>query len=134
MKEGIALYRFPAPLSEQEDQSACGWHAAKRRGVVDDDDGEMMEALEITEEGEQESDVGGRVFIDAVQADEGVEDEQARAECGDCEGDPQHRTVGRRTQYLRTRQRACRRPTRAICNDQAASGFERPGIRGLAKM
>ena len=52
-------------------------------GVVDDDDGELMVALEMTEEGEQGSDLGGRILIDAVQADEGIEDEQARAESGD---------------------------------------------------
>ena len=32
-------------------------------GVVDDDDGELMVALEMTEEGEQGSDLGGRILI-----------------------------------------------------------------------
>lgn len=52
-------------------------------GVVDDNDGELMLALEVAQKGEQGSDLGGRVFIAAMQADEGVEDEQARPESGD---------------------------------------------------
>ena len=61
-------------------------------GVVDDDDGELMLALKIAQKGEQGSDLGARVLIDAMQADEGVEDEQARPIGGD--GVFEHGAIG----------------------------------------
>lgn len=44
-------------------------------GVVDQQDSGFEAALQLAQEGEQGRDIGGGVFIDAVQADEGIEDE-----------------------------------------------------------
>ena len=47
--------------------------------MVDDGDGELMLALEVAQKGEQGSDLGGRILVDAMQADEGVEDQLSAA-------------------------------------------------------
>jgi hypothetical protein len=44
--------------------------------VVDDDEGEIVAAVELAQEAEQGRDFGGAVLVDAVQADEGIEDEE----------------------------------------------------------
>ena len=45
--------------------------------VMHQDDGDAVSALEFAQVGEQRRDLAGGVLVDAVQADEGVEDEQA---------------------------------------------------------
>jgi len=45
-------------------------------GVMDDDHGEAEETLEFAEVGEDRGDIGRSVFVDAVQANEGVEEEE----------------------------------------------------------
>jgi hypothetical protein len=45
-------------------------------GMVDEDDGGLMVALQTTQVVEQRSHLGGDVFVDAMEADEGVEDEE----------------------------------------------------------
>ena len=57
--------------------------AATLAGVVDDGDGNRVAALQVAQEGEHRRDLAAGVFIDAVQADERIEDEQARLEGGD---------------------------------------------------
>jgi hypothetical protein len=58
--------------------------AGRRRGsailarVMDDDDGEIELALQSPEISEEGRDIAGVVFVDPVQADEGVEEQQAR--------------------------------------------------------
>lgn len=44
--------------------------------VVDESDGELELALQVAEETQEAGDFGGVVFIDAVKADEGVEQEE----------------------------------------------------------
>lgn len=65
---GVELRRAAQSLAVAEASGAL-------LGVVDDDDGEMMLTLEMAQKGEQGSDLGGRVFIAAMQSDEGIEDE-----------------------------------------------------------
>jgi len=45
-------------------------------GMMDDRHGDAMTALQLTQEGEQRCDIAADIFIDAVQAHEGIEDEQ----------------------------------------------------------
>ena len=45
--------------------------------VVDDHDGKIVSALELAQEGEQLGDIAGVVFIFAVKAHQGVEQQQA---------------------------------------------------------
>ena len=45
-------------------------------GVMDDDDGEVEAALQFAQEGKQSGDLGGVVLVEAVEADEGIEDEE----------------------------------------------------------
>ena len=52
-------------------------------GVVDDDDGDGVAALQLAQTGEQRRHFAAGVLIDAMQAHEGIEDEQARAPFGD---------------------------------------------------
>ena len=52
-------------------------------GVVDDDDGDGVAALQLAQIGEQRRHFAAGVLIDAMQAHEGIEDEQARAPFGD---------------------------------------------------
>ena len=52
-------------------------------GVMDQHDREREAALQLAQVGEQRGDLRGGVLIDAMQADEGIEDEQERAEGGD---------------------------------------------------
>jgi hypothetical protein len=51
-------------------------------GVVDDDDGDGVAALQLAQIGEQRRHFAAGVLIDAMQAHEGIEDEQARAPFG----------------------------------------------------
>jgi hypothetical protein len=44
-------------------------------GVVDEEHGGVEVALEVAQVGEHRRDLGRRVLIDAVQADEGIEHE-----------------------------------------------------------
>ena len=52
-------------------------------GVVDDDDGDGVAALQLAQIGEQRRHFAAGVLIDAMQAHEGIEDEQARVQFGD---------------------------------------------------
>ena len=52
-------------------------------GVVDDDDGDAVAALQLAQIGEQRRHLAAGVLIDAMQAHEGIEDEQARLQLGD---------------------------------------------------
>jgi len=49
-------------------------------GVVGDDDGEVEFTLERAQVGEEGGDIAGAVFVDAMEAHEGVEHEQSRPE------------------------------------------------------
>ena len=44
--------------------------------MINHDNGEAEETLEFAEVGEDRGDIGGSVFVDAVQANEGVEEEE----------------------------------------------------------
>ena len=57
--------------------------AATLAGVVDDGDGNRVAALKIAQEGEHRRHFAAGVLIDAVQADERIEDEQPRLQGGD---------------------------------------------------
>ena len=50
---------------------------------MDDDDGEVVLALELTEVGEQAGDVSGVVLVATMESNEGVEQEQPGGEGGD---------------------------------------------------
>ena len=52
-------------------------------GMVDDGDGDGVAALQFAQEGEQRGDLAADVLVDAMQADEGIEDEEPRLEPGD---------------------------------------------------
>jgi hypothetical protein len=56
-------------------------------GVVDDEDGEAMAPLQLAQVGKQRGDFGAGVLVDAVQADEGIENEQAWLKGGDGVGE-----------------------------------------------
>jgi hypothetical protein len=55
---------------------------------VDEDDGELVVALEATEEAEELADVGGRVLVAVVEANERVEEEEAGFDGGEGEVEP----------------------------------------------
>jgi hypothetical protein len=61
-------------------------------GVVDEDDGEAVAALQVAQVSEQRGDFAADILVDAVQPDEGVEDEQPRFQAGD--GLRQTRSIG----------------------------------------
>src|SRR5580658_10493758 len=63
---------------------ACLPAAAILACVVDDEDGEIEVALQGTQVAEHGGDLSGVVLVDAVQAHEGIEDEQPR--CGAAHG------------------------------------------------
>ena len=48
-------------------------------GVVDDGDGDGVTPLQFAQEGEQRGDIAADIFIDAMQADERIEDQQPSA-------------------------------------------------------
>ena len=52
-------------------------------GVVDEEHRDGMATLQFAQEGEQGCDFATGIFVDAVQAHEGIEDEQAWLELGD---------------------------------------------------
>src|SRR6202453_366930 len=49
-------------------------------GVMDQDDGEAVSPLQLAQVSEQRGDFAADVLVDAMQADEGIEDEQPRLE------------------------------------------------------
>src|SRR5262245_23680545 len=51
-------------------------------GVVDDDNGKRISALQRSQVGEQRGDLAAGILIDAVQPHEGIEDEEPRSEVG----------------------------------------------------
>ena len=52
-------------------------------GVMDDEHGDAVAALQLAQVGEQRRDLAAGVLVDAMQAHEGIEDEQARLQSGD---------------------------------------------------
>jgi len=46
--------------------------------VVDEQDGGLKAALEVAQEAEDGGDLAGGILVDAMQADQGIEDQQAR--------------------------------------------------------
>lgn len=52
-------------------------------GVVNDEDGDVVLALHFAEEREESGDFTGTIFIDAVEADERIEEEHAGAMCAE---------------------------------------------------
>ncbi len=62
-------------------------------GMVDENDGGAQGALELAEEVEERGDLGRGVLVDAMETDEGIEDEEPGAQCLD--GAAQAVTVGR---------------------------------------
>ena len=56
-------------------------------GVMNQEDGQLELALEFAQVGEQRGDLGGVVLIDPVQADQGIEDQQAGLELLDGVGE-----------------------------------------------
>ncbi len=52
-------------------------------GVVDEDDSEAMAALEVAQVGEQRGDLAADILVDAMQADERIEDEHSGLQRGD---------------------------------------------------
>src|SRR6202163_4858023 len=52
-------------------------------GVMDDEHGNVMPALQLAQVGEQRGDFAAGVFVDAVETYERIEDEQARLQSGD---------------------------------------------------
>ena len=65
-------------------QRLAGAHlAAALARVVHEHDGDVVAALELAQVREQRRDLAGEVLVDAVQAHEGIEDEQPRAELVD---------------------------------------------------
>ena len=65
-------------------------------GVVDDDDGDGVAALQLSQIGEQRRHLTAGVLIDAMQTHEGIEHEQARLQVGD--GVVEASAVGREIQ------------------------------------
>src|SRR5262249_59182047 len=51
-------------------------------GMVDDEDGKGVAALQLAQVGEQRGDLAAGVLVDPVQAHEGVEDQQFRLQPG----------------------------------------------------
>src|SRR6516162_969866 len=51
-------------------------------GMMDDEHGDAIATLQLAQIGEQRSDLAAGVLVDAVQADEGIEDEQAWLQSG----------------------------------------------------
>jgi hypothetical protein len=51
--------------------------------LKDEDDGEAVVALQVAQVGEQRGDFAADILVDAMQPDEGVEDEQPRFQAGD---------------------------------------------------
>ena len=44
--------------------------------MVNQEDGQMKLALKLAKEGKQRGDLSGVIFIDSMEADQGIEDEQ----------------------------------------------------------
>ena len=51
---------------------------------MDDADGQAVAALQLAQEGEQRRHLAAEVLVDAMQADEGIEDEETRLQPSDC--------------------------------------------------
>ena len=57
----------------------AGAHAAAALpGVMDDEHGCAMPALQLAQEGQQRGDLAAGVLVDAMEANERIEDQQAR--------------------------------------------------------
>ena len=55
--------------------------------MVDNEHGEPIPALQLAQIGEQRGDLAAGVLVDAVEAHEGIEDEQPRLQLGDGVGE-----------------------------------------------
>jgi hypothetical protein len=64
-------------------QRLAGILAGSFGHVVDEGKGEVMTAIELAEESEEAGDVGGTVFVEVVEADQGVEEAAAGLEEGE---------------------------------------------------
>ena len=65
-------------------QGLAGAHVAGAlAGMVDEDDGEAVAALQLAQVSEQRGDFAADIFVDAMQPDEGIEDEEPRFQAGD---------------------------------------------------
>ncbi len=64
-------------------QGLAGPRGPALAGMVDNDDGGVEAALDVAQMAEDGGDVGGGVLVDAVQADQGIEDEQTRRDALD---------------------------------------------------
>jgi hypothetical protein len=58
---------------------SLGARGAILAGVVDDENGDVVLALHLTQKGEEGGDIAGAVFVNAMKSDERVEQEQARS-------------------------------------------------------
>ena len=58
-------------------QGLAGPCGAALAGVVDDEHGGLEASLDVAQDAEDGCDVGGGVLVDAVQADQWIEDEEA---------------------------------------------------------
>jgi hypothetical protein len=56
-------------------------------GMVDKQHGRVEAPLKVTEEGKDRGDLGGMIFIDRMQTDERIEDQKARVEEFDRNGE-----------------------------------------------
>lgn len=73
---GVKLGAAPEGLS-------CAEMSGALAGVVDEDDSSLVMALQAAQVVEQWSDLGGDIFVDAVKADERVEDEEGWTQYAD---------------------------------------------------
>ena len=65
-------------------QGLAGAHVAGAfAGVVDEDHGEAVAALQVAQVSEQRGHFAADILVDAMQPDEGIEDEQPRFQAGD---------------------------------------------------
>ena len=68
-------------------QGLTGPDGAALLGMVDDEHGRAMPALQLTQGGEQRRHLAAGILVDAVQSHERVEDQQARLQSGDGVGE-----------------------------------------------
>ena len=67
--------KISRPTEDQADLIRAG---AGLAGMVDDEDGDVVLPLEITEIGKDARDLEGGVLVDSVETDERIEDEKNR--------------------------------------------------------
>lgn len=65
-------------------EGLTGVYGTTLLGVMDDDDGDVVLALHLAKEGEESGDIGGTIFVDAVKANERIEEEHAGRVGAEC--------------------------------------------------